>query len=82
MNHTVESQVKQIFADILSIPEEEITTESSPETINGWDSLQHLNLVLAIEQRFGLRFNPEEIEKIISYKVLLEIIHSKLAEHP
>jgi acyl carrier protein len=81
MNGSVESQVKQILADVLSLPEEEITTDSSPETIDAWDSLQHLNLVLAIEQEFGIRFDPEEIEELISFKILVEMVRSKLADH-
>ena len=39
---------------------------SSPETIENWDSMQHLNLVLAIEEKFGLQLEPEDIEQMKS----------------
>ncbi len=55
-------RVRNIASDIFGIPAEKITAESSPETIENWDSMQHLNLVLAIEERFGVQLDPEDIE--------------------
>ena len=55
-------QVRNVASDIFGIPADQITTESSPETIGNWDSMQHLNLVLAIEEKFGVQFDPEDIE--------------------
>ncbi len=55
-------QVRHIASDIFGVPVDQVTAESSPETIENWDSMQHLNLVLAIEEKFGVRFEPEDIE--------------------
>jgi acyl carrier protein len=57
-------QVRNIASDIFGIPLEKITAESSPETIENWDSMQHLNLVLAIEEKFGVQLDPEDIEQM------------------
>ena len=57
-------QVRNIASDIFGIPAEKIIAESSPETIENWDSMQHLNLVLAIEEKFGVQLDPEDIEKM------------------
>ena len=57
-------QVRNIASDIFGITAEKITTESSPETIENWDSMQHLNLVLAIEEKFGVQLDPEDIEQM------------------
>jgi acyl carrier protein len=43
---------------------DKITAESSPKTIENWDSMQHLNLVLAIEEKFGVQPEPEDIEQM------------------
>jgi acyl carrier protein len=80
MKPSVESQVQSILADILSIPREDITPYSSPDTIQIWDSLQHLNFVLALEQAFGLRFLPEEIERLTSVNAVVEVLESKIAK--
>ena len=57
-------QVRNIASDIFGIPAHGITAESSPETIENWDSMQHLNLVLAIEEKFGVQLDPEDIEQM------------------
>jgi acyl carrier protein len=56
--------VHSIASDIFGIPVDRITPESSPETIGNWDSMQHLNLVLAIEEKFGVQLDPEDIEQM------------------
>jgi acyl carrier protein len=59
-------QVRNIASDIFGIPADRIAAESSPETIENWDSMQHLNLVLAIEEKFGVQLEPEAIEQMNS----------------
>jgi acyl carrier protein len=57
-------QVRNIASDIFGLPADRITAQSSPETIENWDSMQHLNLVLAIEEKFGVQLDPEDIEQM------------------
>ena len=57
-------RVQSVASDIFGIPADRITAESSPETIENWDSMQHLNLVLAIEEKFGVQLDPEDIEQM------------------
>jgi acyl carrier protein len=57
-------QVRNLASDIFGVRADKITAESSPETIENWDSMQHLNLVLAIEEKFGVRLDPEDIERM------------------
>ena len=57
-------QVRSVASDIFGVPIEKITAESSPQTIENWDSMQHLNLVLAIEEKFGVQLDPEDIEQM------------------
>lgn len=71
-------RVREIAADILQVPAEQITPSSSPETIPSWDSVQHLNLVLALEQEFDLQFEPEEIDKMKNIEQLLDVLGSKI----
>ncbi len=57
-------QVRSIASDIFGVPADKITAESSPQTIETWESMQHLNLVVAIEERFGVQLDPEDIEQM------------------
>ena len=64
MTASVFEQVRGVASDIFGVPAETISAESSPETIENWDSMQHLNLVLAIEEKFGVQLEPEDIEQM------------------
>jgi acyl carrier protein len=72
-------RVRQIVADIFNLPQSRIEPSSSPDTIEGWDSLQHLNLTLALEQEFGVQFTPEEIEQLLSVELIADLLDEKLA---
>ena len=64
------------------MPTEEITAESSPETINAWDSTQHLSFVLALEEQFHIQLSPEEIEQMTSVGAITRLLQSKLQPSP
>jgi acyl carrier protein len=78
MNPSVQNRVQRILADIFHVPVEQITLMSSPETIETWDSLNHLNVVLAIEQEFGVQLMPEEIDQLLSVKHIMVLLDEKL----
>lgn len=78
MNTFVVGRVQRILADILQIPAEQITPESSPDIIENWDSMNHLSLVLALEQEFGVHFVPEEIGQLSSVEVIVKLLEEKL----
>jgi acyl carrier protein len=54
-----------------------VRPDSSPDNIANWDSLQHLNLVLALEQEFNVQFTPEEIEQILSVELAAALLDEK-----
>ena len=63
-NDTVELQVRQIAADVFNLPLDRVSRDTSPDTVENWDSVQHLNFVLALEAALGFQLEPDEIEKI------------------
>ncbi|MGA7291956.1 MAG: acyl carrier protein [Terriglobales bacterium] len=67
-------QVRGIASDIFGVPTGKITDESSPETIENWDSIQHLNLVLAIEEKFGVQLEPEDIEQMKNIGAVVALV--------
>ena len=81
MTVTTFDEVRQIASDIFGVPADQITMESSPQTIENWDSMQHLNLVLALEEKFGLQFDPEDIEKMTSVGAVVALVEKLQAAH-
>lgn len=72
-------QVRSIASDLFSISSERITAESSPENIEAWDSTQHLNLVLALEEKFDFQLSPEEMERMRNIGAVVKIVESKVS---
>lgn len=75
-------QVRAIASDIFSVPLAQIRPESTPETIESWDSIQHLNLALTLEERFRVQLSPEEIEQMKDIGRIASLIEGKLQGMP
>lgn len=70
-----EDKLKQVLVDILGVDARTIDGATSVDTVEKWDSLSHLNLILALEQEFGITLTGEQTVQILSYpliKVVLE----------
>src|SRR5579871_6038 len=72
--NNVLERVRQIVSDVFAVPLERVDATSSPETIEAWDSMQHLNLVLAVEDTFDLQFTPEEMELMRNVKQIVTVV--------
>jgi acyl carrier protein len=70
-------RVRQAVADVFGVDAGGVTAESSPQSIEAWDSMGHLNLVLALEQSFGVQFSPEEIAGMTSVSLIIRTLDAK-----
>lgn len=76
----IKERLQEIFRDIFDDEELEIREEMSAEDIEDWDSLAQINLIIAIEKEFGVKFNLEEVSKLKNIGEMLIQIKSKLGE--
>lgn len=70
-------RVTAIFAEVLQLPVEQFTDAASPETIPQWDSLAALNLVLALEEEFGVKLSAREIVSMRSLAAAKSVLRGK-----
>ena len=77
MSQTTFERVRAVASDVLDVPAERITARASTDSIESWDSLRHLNLILALEQEFDTQFEPEEMERMTSVGQIVEILEAK-----
>jgi len=82
VNPAVFNQIRTMASDLFGVPADRISASSSPETLENWDSVQHLNLVLALEEKFGLQLSPEEVEQMKSIGDAATLVESKLQATP
>ena len=78
MTSPVFERVRQIAADVLEVPAASVKADSSPESIDSWDSVHHLNLILALEEAFEVQLEPEEIDRMNSVGRIVTALESKL----
>ena len=75
----IELECKKILSDVMEIDEDTINNDSSPANIENWDSLSHVNLVMALEKKFKIKISPEEgIENIEKFDQIVNFISSKI----
>jgi acyl carrier protein len=79
---TAFEQVCAIASDVFGVPVDKLSAGSSPESVENWDSMQHLNLVLAIEEKFGIQLDPEEIEQMKNLGAVAAVVDKKLESTP
>ena len=76
----MENRLKKVFSDIFDLPLENIDDNLSPDTVDEWDSLNHSNLVVALEQEFGVSFSPDEIIEMMNFQLVNIIVRDKFTK--
>jgi acyl carrier protein len=59
---------------VLGIDEQSLSETSSPDTIPTWDSLNHLNVILAVEQEFGIEFSPDDAMNMVDVSCIRTLL--------
>ena len=78
MSADIERRIRQILAEILRLEPAQIGNDASLGTTPGWDSANHINLVLSLEEEFSVTLDVTEIEKMISFLDVTRIVEAKL----
>ncbi len=72
-------QVQEIFRDIFDVDDLVITDSTNSDEIEDWDSLNHINLVSAIEQEFGIKFTLIELISLKNVGEMIDLMTSKVS---
>ena len=67
----LEVRVKKILAQSFGISIESINEDTSSDNVAKWNSLAHMNLVVALEEEFGVSFTDEQIIEMLSYSLIV-----------
>jgi len=67
-----------IFQQVFDDDTIQISPEMTANDIDGWDSLSHVNLIVAVETKFNIRFNQKELLTFKNIGDLLRCIESKI----
>ncbi len=78
MSQTLE-QLNEVFQDVFEDDDLSVEAQTSAKDIDDWDSLMHVNLVLAVESRFDVRFTSTEVAGLKDVGELVALVEKKQA---
>lgn len=65
-----ETKLRTVIATVFNVAQDKVDENASVDTISAWDSLNHLNLILALESEFGVTFTEEQTVEILNYPLV------------
>ena len=71
-------RLTDIFHDILDDDSIVLKPETTAADVKDWDSANHINIVVAVEGRFGIKIRNAEVERLKDVGDFVALIHSKL----
>ena len=69
-----------VFTGILNVEPASVCPESSRDTLEEWDSIHHMHLILALEEAFGIEFSDDEICELASLADLMTAMRAKTGQ--
>jgi acyl carrier protein len=79
MSPSIKERILQVMATVFETEVADLNENSSSDTIEAWDSLKHLTLILALEEEFAISIPDEEVGELVNYKLIEIAIHEQLA---
>jgi acyl carrier protein len=80
MHNEIEARAKAIVATVLGVEPAAISDRTSSETLAAWTSLNHMKLVLSLEEEFGVVFDEEQILQAVAFPRLVSILQELRAK--
>ena len=77
MEDKIYEPLNEIFQDVFDDEDIVVDAGTNSDTIEDWDSLEHINLVVAIEKAFGLKFSMDEVTGMKNVGEMVEIIKAR-----
>lgn len=70
--------LNEVFQDVFDDESITVNDETTSDDIDGWDSLEHINLIAAVEQEFGVKFNMGQVVSMKNVGEMVDIILSQI----
>lgn len=74
-----ETRVQNVFREVFDKPELEIFREMQAKDVDGWDSLNHITLIMTLEETFKVKFSTREVMGFQNVGEMMDCLSGKLA---
>ena len=73
-NYEITTRLNEVFRDVFGDPSISVTPSTTSDDIEDWDSIEHINLIAAVEDEFGMRFKMREVSGMKNVGEMMNII--------
>ena len=73
-----ETQVQNVFREVFDQPELKIFREMQAKDVDGWDSLNHITLIMTLEETFKVKFSTREVMGFQNVGEMMDCLRGKL----
>ena len=77
----MEEKIKDIMSVVFQIDSSEIDENTTANTVEKWDSLKMIDLIIALEEEFDIVFEEDELDTLLSYNSILLCVKKKYTEN-
>ncbi len=66
----IDERIKDVMSGVFGVDADTLTEESSQDNVDGWDSIKHLDLIVSLEEEFGVSIPIEEVGNLTNFKYI------------
>jgi acyl carrier protein len=76
----ISQELKSVILDVLHLDDFDLQDETIAPDVPGWDSLTHINIILAVEKKFSIKFKSYEVLRLKNVGDLQKLVDLKLTK--
>jgi acyl carrier protein len=73
----IHQKLALVFRDVFDNPTLEISDATTANDVEGWDSIMHVNLIVAVEKAFGVSFTTKDVKALADVGGLIQLIEKR-----
>ena len=77
--HEIDEVLTDIFRTLFRLPELELADELTAKQVRGWDSLNHVVLIIQVEEELGIKFRNDEVAMLVNVGQLKDLVYEKVS---
>lgn len=66
--------VEEVVSEVFGVERESVNDSSCPETVDGWDSMGHVNLLVALEEHFNVSIDIGDVIEMVSVRKIRQVL--------
>jgi acyl carrier protein len=74
-----EDKLRSVVATMLDLDPAAVGPTTSTDTVDQWDSVRHMNLIIALESAFGITIPDEDVATLTSYPIIQAVVQEQLS---